>query len=131
MQSRHGRSAGPDLIAAVLLAGFATLVAACGSRGELTPARGDPRAGAVAITRRACGSCHAIAGIPGADGRVGPPLARFASRKLIAGRIPNSLEGLRRYLDDPQSVDPGNAMPDQGLTDREIRDIAAWLESRG
>jgi len=88
---------------------------------------GDPRAGAIAIDRMACGSCHRIPGIEEADGSVGPPLAHFASRQMIAGVLANSPQALVRYLEAPQEVVAGNVMPNEGLGDRQARDIAAYL----
>jgi mono/diheme cytochrome c family protein len=59
-----------------------------------------------------CGSCHFIPGIPGADSTAAPPLDRFYQRT---------------YIQNPQQIDPGNAMPDLGVTQEEARDIAAYL----
>lgn len=85
-------------------------------------------AGSTEITRDACGSCHEIPGIEEADGRVGPSLQHFASRQMIAGRLANTPANLERWLKSPQSVKPGGAMPDQNLTDQQVRDAAAYLE---
>jgi cytochrome c1 len=68
--------------------------------------------------------------IPGATGpraRVGPPLAGIASRKILAGVLPNTPENMVRWLRGPQSVDPPTAMPDLGVTERDARDITAYL----
>src|SRR5438445_688628 len=52
---------------------------------------GDPTAGAMLIQQKACGSCHTIPGIPGANGTTGPNLAGVASRNRIAGgAVPNN-----------------------------------------
>ena len=85
------------------------------------------RAGAMIIARQACGSCHVIPGIEGADGQVGPPLTHFASRQTVAGKLPNMPDELIRFLESPQSTMPGGAMPDLDLTDRQARDVAAYL----
>ena len=76
-----------------------------------------------------CGSCHAISGVRGADGLVGPSLSNFGDRRTIAGRLPNTPENLTRWILDPQRVKPGDAMPDVGLDRREARDIAAFLDA--
>lgn len=119
------RSGAPFWLAAMLLVS-ATSVAGC---HRATSAVGNVDAGAVVITRQACGSCHRIPGIAGADGDVGPPLAHFAGRKMIAGKLDNVPANLERYLVSPQAVVPGNVMPDQHLTEEEVRDVAAYLES--
>jgi cytochrome c1 len=74
-----------------------------------------------------CGSCHTIPGIQGARGAVGPPLYFFSRRTMIAGELPNTPENLVHWIRSPQSVIPGNAMPDLGLTDTQARDVAAYL----
>ena len=58
---------------------------------------------------------------------VGPPLEHVASRQIIAGHIPNTPANLMAYLQNPQSADPQNAMPNMGLTVDQTRDIAAFL----
>lgn len=113
-----------------LLIGFAASLAltAC-TRYEGRPgSSNDVRAGATEITRDACGSCHEIPGIEEAVGRVGPSLRHFGSRRMIAGRLANTSANLERWLKSPQSISPGNAMPDQHLTDQQVRDVAAYLE---
>jgi cytochrome c1 len=66
-------------------------------------------------------------GVEDANGLVGPPLATFSRRTMIAGLLPNTPPNLVLWLQHPQSVTPGNAMPDLGLTDVQARDIAAFL----
>ena len=108
-----------------------TLLAGCrGGATELAyiPATGgNPATGAAVIERYGCGSCHMIPGIKGARGLVGPPLLLFARRTYIAGELPNSEENLIRWIRDPQSVEPGTAMPTLGLREDEARNAAAYL----
>jgi cytochrome c1 len=49
---------------------------------------------------------------------------------MLAGRLPNGPENLERWLRGPQAVKPGSAMPDLGVTERDARDIAAYLLRR-
>lgn len=88
---------------------------------------GHVEAGKDTILRFGCGACHSIAGIAGADGRVGPSLQGIGVRVEIAGRLANTPDNLVTWLRAPQRVAPGNGMPDQGVTDREARDMAAYL----
>ena len=88
---------------------------------------GNPGQGAILFGRFSCGACHEVAGVVGANGKVGPPLSTFADRTMIAGVLPNTPENLVRWLRHPQAVVPGNAMPDVGLSDAQARDIAAYL----
>jgi len=88
---------------------------------------GDAERGRAAIRRHGCGSCHTIAGVPGARSLVGPPLAGMAERAYVAGVVENTPLNLQRWIRDPQGVDPRTAMPNLGVTETEARDIAAYL----
>ena len=88
---------------------------------------GDPSRGAAVIAREGCGACHSISGIAGANGRVGPPLDNVGARTIIAGLLPNTPPNMITWLRAPQSVVPGNAMPDMGLSNKDAHDIAAYL----
>jgi cytochrome c1 len=90
---------------------------------------GNPSAkrGEQAINQYACVTCHAIPGIVGANAPVGPPLAGIASRLMLGGVLPNTPENMVLWLRQPQKVAPLTAMPDLRLTERDARDIAAYL----
>lgn len=74
-----------------------------------------------------CGSCHTIPGVGEADGTIGPPLSGLGSRLYIAGVLENTPNNLFRWIAQPQEVQPGNAMPDLGVTQQQARDMAAYL----
>src|SRR6185437_2213912 len=110
------------------LAGLIMWIPGCGrapDNREVTG--GDAHRGALAIQHYGCGSCHDIPGISLATGRVGPPLGGIADRAMIAGIVPNTPDEMVRWIVMPQSMSPGNAMPNLGVTDGEARDIAAYL----
>ena len=90
-------------------------------------AGGDPQRGARLIQSFGCAACHTVPGIDNARGNVGPPLARIGDRTYIAGMLHNTPANLVRWIRAPQSVVPGNAMPDMGITEAQARDIAAYL----
>jgi cytochrome c1 len=90
---------------------------------------GHPKQGARLIKKFGCGACHSIPGIEGADGLVGPPLTHMGSRVFLAGVLRNTPDNMVTWLLDPQRVVPNNAMPDVGLTERQARDITAYLQS--
>jgi len=92
-----------------------------------TVAGGKAGEGPAAMRVYGCGSCHTIPGVRGADALVGPPLAGFAHRRYIAGRVPNQPDELVRWILHPQGVKPGTAMPDLGVTGQDARNIAAYL----
>lgn len=79
------------------------------------------------IAQYGCGSCHTIPGVPGADALAAPPLNNFYERTYIAGRLPNNETNLMLWIEDPQKVWPGNAMPNLGITASQARDIASYL----
>jgi cytochrome c2 len=76
-----------------------------------------------------CGSCHAIPGVPGAAGRVGPPLGDLGGRLYLAGRIQNSTANLEEWIRHPQAMQPGTVMPDTGVTPEDAGHMAAYLYS--
>lgn len=88
---------------------------------------GDAKRGARLVDAQACGSCHLVPGHATGWGRVGPPLNGFGGRTMIAGMLPNTPDDLVLWLQRPQSVVPGNGMPDMGLSARDAHDIAAYL----
>lgn len=91
------------------------------------PSRADPDRGRTALHQYACVACHEVPGATGPRARVGPPLAGIGSRKTLGGVLPNTPENMVRWLRSPQSIDPPTAMPDLGVSERDARDIAAYL----
>jgi cytochrome c1 len=93
------------------------------------PSSAEPSAkrGEQAIQQYGCVTCHAIPGIVGPNAPVGPPLAGVGSRVMLAGVLPNTFENMVLWLRAPQKAAPLTAMPDLGLTERDARDIAAYL----
>ena len=90
---------------------------------------GDSSRGAQLIDAYGCGACHTIAGIKNADATIGPSLEDFADHRYIAGRLPNNLPNLLRWLENPQAVDPGTLTPNLGIAKPQARDLAAYLYS--
>lgn len=83
----------------------------------------------VLIAQYGCGTCHTIPGVDNANGHVGPPLSGIGERVFIAGRLQNNVENMTKWISAPQSVDPGNAMPDMGIEPKDARAIASYLET--
>ncbi|UXH80738.1 c-type cytochrome [Roseateles amylovorans] len=90
-------------------------------------AGGDAVAGRRLMAHYQCGSCHVIPDVAANGSHRGPPLARFGRRSYIAGQLPNTPEGLQRWLLDPPAELPGTPMPRLGLSEQDARDIAAAL----
>jgi cytochrome c oxidase subunit 2 len=100
---------------------------------QLQPARAPANpltlAGYNYVTRGQCSSCHNIGGTP-ANGQVGPDLTHLASRRTIAaGAMPMSEGNLYGWVEDPQSIKPGNHMPTIGLEPNDLHAVVAYLET--
>jgi mono/diheme cytochrome c family protein len=106
---------------------YAALQAAAPPPPSESASEPDAARGRRAIHRYACLGCHAIPGMVGANAPVGPPLSGIGSRAVIAGVLPNTPDNMARWLRSPRSVNPGSAMPDLGVSERDARDIAAYL----
>jgi mono/diheme cytochrome c family protein len=122
------------LLAACAVAWTAGL-GACSDAAEppshLRIAGGEPEQGRTLIYAYGCGTCHIIEGIRGARGTVGPSLADYAERTLLAGILPNTPRHLVPWLMDPVALDHRTGMPALGLTEPEARHIAAYLYTLG
>ena len=116
---------------AAALVVLAALLPGCGQeRIKKQAARmtgGDPDRGPGLIRKYGCSTCHLIPGIEGARGMIGPPLNGIASRTYLAGQLPNTPDNMLRWIQDPQSIERGTAMPDSGMSITEARHIAAYL----
>lgn len=129
---------------ALELTDYAAMRAA--AEGQLDPARvqwvseedpgwermrtaGDASRGWALIRAHGCVTCHAIPGVRGPGGTVGPPLSGWAGRRYIAGALLNRPTNLITWISDPQSVEPGTAMPDLGVSEADALHMAAYLYS--
>jgi cytochrome c1 len=113
-----------------LMCAAAAVLAACSSDPPAPLAEvadGNPARGARLIQEYGCGSCHTVPGVEGEDGLVGPPLTDFGARSYIAGQLPNTGDNLQRWIQYPQEVEPGTAMPDLAVPALDAKDIAAYL----
>ena len=76
-----------------------------------------------------CVSCHAIRGTS-AKGVFGPDLTHLMSRQTLAsGAALNSHDRLRAWIRDPQQVKVGCLMPNMQMSDKEVDQIVAYLET--
>lgn len=104
-------------------------------RPAATPTDADALAGQELITTRGCGACHTIVGLEGVTGEVGPDLTHLYSRSTFAGSSFDLNErNLRRWLRDPPAMKPmlpenGQGMPNLGLSEEEITQLIAYLET--
>ena len=100
---------------------------------DVSTLSGDAAAGADLFRTKGCGGCHTVEGYT--EGKVGPDLTHFTSRKVFAGAIfDNDEPTLRRWLRDPPGEKPmmpddGIGMPNLNLTEDEITKLIAYLNS--
>jgi cytochrome c oxidase subunit 2 len=75
----------------------------------------------------ACINCHTVSGTV-ATGRFGPDLTHLMSRETIgSGIVPNTVENLRAWIQNPESLKPGSRMPSMQLTDQELDSVTVYL----
>ena len=95
----------------------------------IEPTSGLAASGFDAFMNGQCIACHAIQGTP-AQGIAGPDLTHLASRGCIVGcLLPNTPENLTRWIHDPPAVKPGSFMPNYHLSDEEIQQLVAYLQT--
>lgn len=92
---------------------------------------GDAARGKLAIERVGCAACHTIDGIAWPRGTTAPAIEGLAGRALIAGRLPNRPDVLAAFVRNAPALVPETAMPAMPLSEREARDIAAYLYEIG
>jgi cytochrome c len=119
------------VLVALVLAAIGFSLTASRDAVEATPdfevPGGYPEQGRLAVMKYGCGGCHTIKGIRTARGKVGPELTTLAERAYIAGNLPNTPDNLVRWIIDPQSIEPGTAMPNLRVSAEDARSIAAYL----
>ena len=100
------------------------LIASCDSDRS---SFGNAARGRELVERYRCQACHNVPGVTPVAGTTAPSLARFARRKLIARKTPNTPANLIAYLQNPRGADPANTMPDLEIPPEDARDLAAFL----
>jgi cytochrome c oxidase subunit 2 len=76
-----------------------------------------------------CGLCHRVRGTT-AGAFSAPDLTHLMSRRTIAaGALPNNPGRLVGWIQDPQGEKPGELMPNQYLSSKQLNDVLAYLET--
>jgi cytochrome c2 len=89
---------------------------------------GNAERGRILASQYGCNVCHAIPGVDGPQGSLGPPLAGVATRPTISmAAVQNTPENLKLFIQNPAALNPQSAMPPIGLPDSDALDIAAYL----
>jgi cytochrome c2 len=95
-------------------------------RSETSLSLGNASRGRELVIKYGCPSCHMLPDA-GPEGLVGPSLDDMGGRSYIAGRFPNEEIWMTLWLQKPQELKPGTAMPDLNVDERDARDMAAYL----
>ncbi len=82
-----------------------------------------PPTGEQLFRNKGCYGCHATYGASC------PSLKDFAEKPLIARKVPNTLENLKKWLRNPASIKAGTRMPNLGLSDEEIDLLIEYIYS--
>jgi cytochrome c oxidase subunit 2 len=93
------------------------------------PQNSAVEAGRTVFERQACMNCHTVSGTA-ATGRFGPDLTHLMSRAtLAAGAIDNTPANLRQWVKSPDTFKRGALMPAMQLTDEQLDQVTAYLET--
>ena len=99
------------------------------ARQAAPPGSGAAASGAALFVRDGCGECHRVRGL-GTRGNVGPDLTHFASRTRMAGGVLSTRPGdVMSWLRDPDAFKPGTRMPNFHLSEVQLRQLTAYLET--
>ena len=86
-------------------------------------------AGSQLFISKGCINCHAVQGV-NTYNRTGPDLSHIGSRTSIAaGILANTPENMIRWLRFTDTVKPGVAMPNLGLSQEEAEQLTAYLDT--
>jgi cytochrome c oxidase subunit II len=84
--------------------------------------------GANLFMTKGCSGCHTVNGV--SAGAVGPNLTHLQSRDCFAGCLFDmNDQNLRRWLRNPPAEKPGSVMPNLNLSETEITNLIAYLDS--
>jgi len=83
-----------------------------------------PKTGASLFITKSCWACHREY-----SSTTCPSLVNFSQKPLIAGKVPNTRENLRKWLKKPSSIKKGTRMPNLGLADEEIELLIEYIQT--
>ena len=96
---------------------------------QFAPAATNAAEGQKGFFANSCVNCHTIRGTS-AQGKFGPDLSHLMSRETLgAGAVRNTPDNLRLWVRDPQKFKVGCLMPNMQLTDQEVDQITAYLQT--
>lgn len=87
----------------------------------------EHRRGRLLLNQYGCGGCHIVPGLNKARGRVGPSLENIHEQMFIGGVVANDLNNLANWIKQPESLAPGTAMPNLGVSTEDSQIMANYL----
>lgn len=84
------------------------------------------------IFENSCIGCHAVTpdNSTPANARIAPNLADFGNRTTVAGILPYTKENIKKWIQNPGDIKPGNLMYDsENFSDEELDALAEYLMS--
>src|SRR5688572_21302326 len=89
---------------------------------------GDVERGRQLMARYGCNACHAVPGVQGPRGSLGPPLDGVMARPTLSrGAVRNTPENLVKFIQNPASLNPSTSMPGLMMPTSDAQDMAAYL----
>ena len=100
---------------------------------QAAPANGasspQAEAGRTRFGQLTCANCHNIRGV-NSQKQYAPDLTHVASRGILAGgRLTNNPTNLRDWLHQPNIIKPNCLMPNLNLSNQDLDDLTAYLET--
>ncbi|MBV8841537.1 MAG: cytochrome c oxidase subunit II [Bryobacterales bacterium] len=93
------------------------------------PVTTEAKQGRMLFVQLTCANCHNISGI-NSQQQFAPDLTHVASRQMLAGeRLQNTPANLKDWLRDPNAIKPGSYMPDLKLSETDLSQMTAFLET--
>lgn len=137
-----------ELLRPLLFVAVSVAIAACSPPAQPSPkaaapageqkggatAKGNVSSGQQLFISQGCGACHAIQGVSGATGTVGPDLSQVAA--TAGQRVPglSAEQYLRQSIQDPDAYTVAGfqkgVMPKLPLNDQQVNDLVAFLLTR-
>lgn len=108
---------------------LATVLSGCKPPPETGPAFSSAaiERGRAVVAASGCAACHAFPDIDWPKGNAGPSLVAFDGKGPIAGALPNTPANLAAFVRNAPAAKPGSTMPAMPISQREARDVAAYL----
>jgi cytochrome c oxidase subunit 2 len=89
---------------------------------------GAAKQGLTIFAAKGCVGCHTVDGV--SLGKIGPNLTHLQQRTTFAGGIFDmTSQNLAAWLRNPPGMKPGSRMPNLGLTEDEVGNLVAYLET--